>query len=170
MVSQFYYLKQATWEPGYRPNWAEMDVEYWARNVNSERNYAVKRLAGKGMAGEATDHDLRIAMRTLEEYFVVGLTERMDESLRRFNAVLRIDEDEPTAKVCMKHFFFDSVGVRKTNSIAHPILNEMSQGWIALHDTNQLDVRLYYHAVRLFEEQADLPMYLRAAESMDWEK
>ena len=169
-----------------------MDVEYWARNVNSERNYAVKRLAGKGMADEATDHDLRIAMRTLEEYFVVGLTERMDESLRRFNAVLRIDEDEPTAKVCMKHFFFDSVGVRKTNSIAHPIvrvlgffcfegssthlcnsctqLNEMSQGWIALHDTNQLDVRLYYHAVRLFEEQADLPMYLRAAESMDWEK
>ena len=46
----------------------------------------------------------------------------------------------------------------------------MSQGWIALHDTNQLDVRLYSHAVRIFEEQADLPMYLRTTESMDWEQ
>ncbi|EJK73242.1 hypothetical protein THAOC_05145 [Thalassiosira oceanica] len=168
LVSQFWYLKQATWEPGYRPNWAELDVEFWAWKVNVERNYAVKRLAGKGMADDATERDLRIAMRTLEEYFVVGLTERMDESLSRFNAVLRIDENNPTTKICKKHFFFDSVGVRKTNSVAHPVLNEMSQGWIALHDTNQLDVRLYYHAVRIFEEQADLPMYLRAAESMDW--
>ena len=49
-------------------------------------------------------------------------------------------------------------------------LNEMSQGWIALHDTNQLDVRLYSHAVRIFEEQADLPMYLRTTESMGWEQ
>lgn len=75
------------------------------------------------MTDEATEHDLRVAMRTLEEYFVVGLTERMDESISRFNAVLRVDEDEPTTKICKKHFFFDSVGVRKTNSVAHPIVS-----------------------------------------------
>lgn len=75
------------------------------------------------MADDATERDLRIAMRTLEEYFVVGLTERMDESLSRFNAVLRIDENNPTTKICKMHFFFDSVGVRKTNSVAHPVVS-----------------------------------------------
>jgi len=154
LVSKFYYLQTATWEgKQYRPAWKRLDIQFWALNKNPERNHLVKKLAGKAWNENVTETDLRSAMRTVEKRFIVGLTDKMEESVRRFNVVLGIDaSDDDHNKVCLSHFF---EGERKANSITHPNVVEGTVGWTALAKTNDLDMRLYDHIERLFYEQKE---------------
>eukprot|EP00985_Skeletonema_marinoi_P013358 scaffold6596_cov140-Skeletonema_marinoi.AAC.1 len=91
LASKFYYLQKADWEKSYRPEWADMSILEWAEKHNKESNVMVKKLAGVKFHDTATEAALRVAMRTLEKRFVVGLTDNMKESIRRFNIVMNID-------------------------------------------------------------------------------
>lgn len=90
---------------------------------SSDKNLMVKKLAGLGVNDTATEEDLRVAMRTLRKRFVVGLTDAMEESIHRFNAVMNIDESEEENLRCMDNFFHPSLGAKKINSYEHPIVS-----------------------------------------------
>ena len=101
LVSKFYYLRSATWEQQYKPSWHEMSLLEWAQFENRDTNYFVKKLAGKALSDEATEEDLRTAMRTIKARFIVGLSNKMEESLHRFNVVMGINDKEASNQVCM---------------------------------------------------------------------
>mmetsp|Transcript_12562 Transcript_12562/g.22618 ORF Transcript_12562/g.22618 Transcript_12562/m.22618 type:complete len:87 (+) Transcript_12562:3-263(+) len=74
----------------------------------------------------------------------------MEESIRRFNVVIGIDQSDEEIKKCMDQ----NVGNNKrVNSNPHPMVEQGSPEWKALAEKNDLDIRLYDYVVQLFEEQ-----------------
>lgn len=156
LVSQFYYLREATWEHKYRPQWKDIDVLEFARAKNTDNNHLVKRLAGLGISDHATEDHLRTAMRTIKKRFFVGLTGQMEESVRRFNIVMGVDESEVGNRQCLDHFFHNSVDAKKHNSNSHPKVEPGSATWNAIIQRNALDMRLYDFILQLFDEQKEI--------------
>merc|ERR1712232_724701 len=128
----------------------------FAKNKNTDNNYMVKTLAGLKSTDDATEADLRLAMRTIKKRFVVGLLDDLEESVRRFNLVAGIDGSDKENRKCMNHFLHNSVGARRHNSDSHPKVDPGSATWNALAKTNALDVQLYEFVVDLFAEQEEI--------------
>ncbi|KAL7536668.1 hypothetical protein ACHAXR_007322 [Thalassiosira sp. AJA248-18] len=165
LISKFYYLQKAGWEKTYRPEWKDMDILDWAKGPNKDNNHLVKKLAGKVQRHTATERDLRKAMRTIKQRFVVGLMDEMEESIHRFNAVMGIDESEEHNKMVMDLFFGNKV--HKTNSNPHPKVEKGSPAWDLLAERNALDIRLYEYILGLFEEQREIIASHRTSFAMD---
>jgi hypothetical protein len=100
----FFYLQTATWERTYRPEWANMTVMEWAAQDHMETDYVVHKLVGKGYGSAIDEMDLIIAKELVRQRFIVGLMEEMNESIRRFNIVLGVDEESDRSKRCMVEF------------------------------------------------------------------
>lgn len=128
--SMFYYLQTATWERTYRPEWANITVLEWANLPNAEEDYMVHKLVGKSFGMEADETDLIIAKELVRQRFIVGLMDEMNESIRRFNIVLGLDEESERSQKCMVEFGLGipneteedtaPVEVLKKNSNSHP--------------------------------------------------
>lgn len=153
MISKFYYLQTATWERTYRPEWQGMDLLDWARHHNGDNNALVKALARKVPRLKVTEKDLRLAKETLRSRFVVGLTEQMEESARRFNVVMGIDDATAGRKhaMCMRAHF--GKHEKKVNANAHPEVDRDSAAWRLLAKQNAYDLELYEFVRVLFKEQ-----------------
>ena len=104
-VSKFYYLQTATWEKTYRPEWKDMPLVEWAREHNLDENFMVKKILGKKLSDTVDLGDLIVAKEIVRRRFVVGLMNEMEESIKRFNVILGIDEGEEKNRVCMEQFF-----------------------------------------------------------------
>lgn len=157
LVSKFYYLQVADWEKTYRPDWKDMDVLDWAKGHNSDNNHMVAKLAGKVQGMEVTETDLNVAKATLRQRFFVGLMEEMEESIRRFDALMGIDDDTVMNRKhqgCTKLYFGERQN--KINSNRHPELEKGSPAWEFLAEKNKFDVELYEYALVLFDEQREI--------------
>ncbi|KAL7438257.1 hypothetical protein ACHAXH_009488, partial [Discostella pseudostelligera] len=110
LVSKFYYLQTATWENGYKPHWQEKSLLSWAGKINRDNEHLVRALSGKHAGDTVTQLDLHRAKETARQYIFVGLTDHMEESIRRFNAIMGIHDadavvNEDGTMVCMDEFF-----------------------------------------------------------------
>ena len=112
-ISKFYFLQKATWERTYRPEWKDVSIEEWASTVkgNRDNNFLVRKLNGKNFNDAVGETDLQVAKELLGHKFIIGLMTDMEESVRRFNVILGLDEggtDEDKAERvygCMLDFF-----------------------------------------------------------------
>ncbi|KAL3797327.1 hypothetical protein ACHAWO_005486 [Cyclotella atomus] len=178
LVSKFYYMQSANWERSYDPKLKDMTLLDWATQYNTDNNFFLEKLSGK-MYYEMKERDLREAMRTLRKRFIVGLTEEMEESIRRFNIVMGVDYMSEAKVDCMSTYFGDDVE-KKENSHAHPSvriefamilwlfllqftnllftpkIEEGSPEWRVLYHKNELDIKLYEYVVKLFASQKDV--------------
>lgn len=82
-------------------------------------------MAGKEIYEHANNEDLQLAQNTLKDHFIVGLTNRMEESIKRFNVVTGIDEESEKTVECMDKFFGEEAKRKrrlyeKKNSNVHP--------------------------------------------------
>lgn len=108
LVSKFYYLQVATWEKSYRPEWNGLSLIEWAKNNKrggADSNIMVHKLTGKAWTDRVSEKDLIVAKKILRDYVVVGLLDEAEESFRRFNIVLGIDEREARNERCMNELF-----------------------------------------------------------------
>jgi hypothetical protein len=64
----------------------------------------VRKLVGKSFGMEADETDLIIAKELVRQRFIVGLMGEMNESIRRFNIVLGVDEGSERSQKCMVEF------------------------------------------------------------------
>lgn len=105
-----------------------MTVYDWALNINKDNNAYTKKLAGKLQRDMATEEDLKVAKRTIKYYFIVGVMNQMEESVKRFNIVFGINDT--TADKCMESYFKpkESGEVKKRNSNPHPKVSRFIQG------------------------------------------
>ena len=147
-TSMFWYLQTATWERTYRPEWAEMSVLEWANLPNAEEDYMVHKLTGKSFGETVDETDLIIAKELVRQRFIVGLMGEMEESIRRFNIVLGVEENNERTQQCMVEFGFgpkqeevnaiEDVGGEKThatdkkNSNKHPKVSYSCHGFLRL--------------------------------------
>ena len=85
-----------------------MTLLYWVQNDKDPADYNgyVKSLAGKTPLDTATEEDLEVAKKTVQSHFVVGLMNDMEESIKRFNVFLGIEEVKGGRYArCMEEYF-----------------------------------------------------------------
>ena len=105
LVSKFHYLKTATWERTYRPEWASMGVVEWATQYNQDENFLVKKIVGKKLNDPSDINDLVVAKEIIRTRFIVGMMNDMEESLRRFNIVLGLSDTDEQGQRCHESIF-----------------------------------------------------------------
>jgi hypothetical protein len=121
LVSKFYYIQSAIWERSYDPRLKDMSLLEWATRYNTDNNFFLEKLSGK-IYVEMKERDLREAMRTLRKRFVVGLTDQMEESIRRFNVVMGVDYSSGENAECLGTYFGGDEE-KKENSHSHPMVS-----------------------------------------------
>lgn len=148
VVSIFYYLQGATWEPTYNPEYAQWTLDDYARSPHCESNWMVRSLTNK-MTGPLSGEHFQIARELVQRKCLVGLMEGMEESVARFHTFLRLGDGDALQCALQR---FAGKG-RASNSHRHPALDQASETWAVLARKNQLDIRLYEYAQQLFEKQ-----------------
>ena len=149
IVSLFYYLQQATWEPTYTPEYASMTIDEYARSPLCESNWMVRSLVNK-MEGPLEPSDIAIAKEIIRQKCIVGLLDEMGETIRRFHSYFGFENDE--ALTCSLQNFA-AAGGSSSNSHKHPKLDPNGATWEVIEKKNSLDIRLYEYAIELWHEQ-----------------
>jgi len=164
-VSKFFYLQKATWEPTYNERWAQMSLEEWASRDRGDNNWMVRNLIGKGMRDALNTEDLDLAKEIVRTKFVVGIMDRFEESVHRFNILLGVDESDPKNQQCIEEFSSNGGDahshrnkeqiIKKNvfNSYSHPEAERGSTAWVSLSKIHMYDNMLYRYIVQLFNEQ-----------------
>lgn len=167
-VSKFYYLQKATWEPTYNKRWATMSLEEWSKQDRGDNNWMVRNLIGKSSKLELTMDDYELAKEIVRTKFVVGLMDKFEESVHRFNILLGIDESDYKNQACIEEFSAnegDGNSVRNKdkivkknqfNSYSHPKAERGSDVWVSLSRIHVYDVMLYKYVLELFRKQEDM--------------
>jgi len=154
VVSMFYYLQTATWEPSYDPSLQHMTLEQYAHSNRVEENWMTRFLVNK-KSQPLGPQDVVLAREILRTKFTVGLLSRMDESMNRFAQVFGWDINQPERKDCIHKFLTNGV-----NRHEHPQIERGGEIWNAILANNQYDMELYMYAVQLFQEQgADVGLH-----------
>ena len=154
VVSIFYYLQSATWEPTYNPAYAGWTIDDYARSPYCESNWMVRTLLDK-MTGPLEPEDVNVAIATLRRKCLVGLMEDMEGSVTRFHRYFRFRTPYDDALGCSRRNFATKGGNHGQNGHVHPSLDPESETYKILEHKNQLDVRLYDYAKELYAEQGE---------------
>lgn len=154
VVSLFYYLRSATWEPTYNPVLQNMTLHEYAESELAENNFMVRSLVDK-MEGELNMFDLEVAKEILKKKCLVGLLDRWEASIDRFDTFFGFQPDGDRHE--------QAVQCRKTlrarggsNRHRHPTINRTSLVYAILKRENTLDLILYEYIRLLFLEQEQL--------------
>lgn len=154
VVSLFYYLRSATWEPTYNPALQNMTLHEYAESELAENNFMVRSLVDK-MEGELNMFDLEVAKEILKKKCLVGLLDRWEASIDRFDTFFGFQPDGDRHE--------QAVQCRKTlrsrggsNRHRHPTINRTSLVYAILKRENTLDLILYEYIRLLFLEQEQL--------------
>lgn len=151
-LSMFYYIQVADWEPTYKPELADMTVEEYVTSTYVENNWAVRRLANVDRSVRLEQKHLAAAMDVARRKFLVGLLERKEESLERFEKffgwtfVVKPDNQERCRASLLN---------QGANQNLHADLPaEGTEAHDALIFHNRWDLLLYEYVEGLFEQQA----------------
>jgi len=148
VVSIFHYLQQATWEPTYNPEYAKWTIDDYVQSEFCESNWMVRALTNK-MVGPLASEDVMIAKEILKRKCLIGLMDRMEESIVRFHAYFGFG-DAGDLDCAVRNY---ANGGDLANHHSHPRLDPNGETWKVLERKNGLDIQLYEYAKQLFEEQ-----------------
>ena len=156
-VSMFKYLQYARWEPTYSPELKDWTLEQYASSGKIENNWMTRHLSGKYEA-DLIEQDLQISKGIVRNNMLVGLINRLEESMDRFEAYFgwRFTLNPTEQEVCRDGLFFVGTNVNQNTNkkIEKPKQGETAYEPIMSH--NEYDMELYKHVVKLFEEQTEL--------------
>jgi len=150
IVSLFYYLQQATWEPTYNEGYSSMTIDDYARSPLCESNWMVRTLVNKMEGPLDGPRDIAIAKEIIRQKCIVGLLDEMDETIRRFHSYFGFENDE--ALTCALQNFAAAGGLQ-SNSHKHPKLDPNGSTWEIIEKKNSLDIHLFEYAIELWHEQ-----------------
>jgi len=151
-ASEFFYLQDASWEGTYSPETKGWTIQQYAASEHAEHDWVTKQLLGTWQ--DLTENDLEKAKYILETHVLIGLIDRMEESVDRFNRYFGWEES-PDKLPCAEDMLGHKNGTG-SNSHAHPKVLPDTPEWEALASINRYDIQLYDFAVALFEEQGKL--------------
>jgi len=155
-VSLFNYLQYADWEPTYMKELKGMSLEEYARSEYMENNY-ITRVLSNTPEGDLTNDHFEIARYVLERKIIVGIKERLDESVTRFEQVFgwRYSFDPSEQEKCRQGYIEKGANTnRNENPVEVP--PEGTPSYEALNWQLLYDIQIYKRAMELFEEQSAL--------------
>ena len=159
-LSMFHYLQVATWEPTYNPKLKNMTLVEYNEKGLSERDWMVRFLSGKTSGPPPLDSDLIKAKEVLRRKCVVGIMDKMEESIIRFNKYFGWEGQAKTdhAKKCAKTFIGTGGGANRNKAKEKGSIEERvgTKAFKLMLKRNPLDTQLYEYALHLFEKQASL--------------
>ena len=151
VVSLYYYLQTATWEPTYNPALQQMTLEEYANSTLIESNWMVRTLSGK-RTGQLTEEDITLAMQIVKEKCVVGLLDHFEESLERFDEYFGFRPNDDESIQCQKDLLARG-GSNSNGSHKREQLDPDSPALKNIQKKNRADTLLYAYVQKLFEEQ-----------------
>lgn len=145
-VHLFHYLADAKWDGYYQPQLKDITLEEYAESNWVENNYITRILVNKP-GGQLTREDVDLAKELLRRKCLVGLFDKMYESMFRFERYYgwRMNTDKRT---CQQGLL--EQGMTKYE---HPSLQVGSDAWILLLRQNKYDMEVYNYATTLFDYQ-----------------
>lgn len=153
VVSTYYYLQTATWEPGYDPKLGETPIEDFAAEP-FRRDWITRNLAGVSWQDDLTQEDFEYAKQILGDYFLVGLTSHTNESAERFDKFFGIPfpTDPQLIENCpgAEH----ASEVPKQNGNKRPKVEMGSDKWTKIASSHQWDSQLYDFIESLYIDQS----------------
>lgn len=135
-----------------------MTLDEWATNDRGENNWLVHHLSGKKHYEVVNRNDLEMAKEMIKAKFIVGMMNKFDESVHRFNLLLGVDENDPSNKQCMSDFSDVSKSKAKdlSNRNSYTKAQEGSNAWNRIAEINSLDVELFSFIEEQFDVQRKL--------------
>lgn len=150
----FHHLKEMK-----KPVFVNMTLSEYAQSPYCEQNWMVRFLSGE-MDGAVRQEHLDMAQHVLGRKFIVGFTDRLDESIHRFAKFFQWDKDVSVLKVrdCLANSLGNDAKPAAF-SWRVPISKDKKYGegteiWKMLAQKNSLDVALYNYARKLYSSQA----------------
>lgn len=151
VISLFYYLQTATWEPTYNPALQQMTLEEYGNSTLIESNWMVRTLSGK-RTGQLTEEDITLAMQIVKEKCVVGLLDHFEESLERFDEYFGFRPNDDESIQCRNDLLARG-GSNSNGSHKREQLDPDSPALKNIQKKNRADTLLYEYVQKLFEEQ-----------------
>lgn len=151
-VSMLNYIKYAEWEPSYIDEFKTMTLKEYAKSPYVENNFYTRVLSNT-MEGSISDDHLAIATYNLKKKVVVGLLDRLDESLDRFEAFFgwKYSFNPTEQEKCRQDYLTNGANIGKRKPINIPDVG--SDQYELLAWQNQYDLKLYDTVIQLFNEQ-----------------
>eukprot|EP00591_Stephanopyxis_turris_P005329 CAMPEP_0195524684 /NCGR_PEP_ID=MMETSP0794_2-20130614/24658_1 /TAXON_ID=515487 /ORGANISM="Stephanopyxis turris, Strain CCMP 815" /LENGTH=562 /DNA_ID=CAMNT_0040654957 /DNA_START=357 /DNA_END=2045 /DNA_ORIENTATION=- len=146
------YLKNADWEPTYSPMLASMSIEQYAESSYAEDNWMTRYLSNDPDAeATLTNAHLEVAMDIVRRKFLVGLSDKIEESLERFEKFFRwkYSVDPSNQEKCREVLL--EKGANSSHKVEIP--QPGSQAYDLLAAKNVYDIKLYEYVESLFKEQ-----------------
>jgi len=147
VVSTFYYLAQASWEPKYNPEYAKMSILEYAQRDLTPTNWVTRSLVGSLETLEVTHKDLQLAKEIVKEKMLVLIFEDIDESINRLLEYFGWEASEEDRE-CV----FEDVH-RMYNHMHYPALSATDEAWELIAKRNEYDIHLYHYAKSIYSEQ-----------------
>jgi len=151
VISLFYYLREATWEPTYNPILQNITLLEYAQSDLAESNFIVRALVDNMEGALSMDH-FYAAKEILRRKCIVGLLDQWEVSMNRFDSYFgfrphedRLDEAE-NCRIELRE-------AGGSNVHTHPRINASSVEYAVLEEKNALDMMLYDYIQVLFQEQ-----------------
>ena len=157
-ISEFYYIQTASWEETYHPELQNWTIEEYARSTMAEENWMTRQLANNPI-DSLSDDDLALAKELLRRKFFVGLTDKMEESMDRFERFFRWSYrvNPHNQEKCREELLSKGGGAnRNVNATKKAHLAKGTEGWELLAAKNNYDLQLYDYVVELFGQQESL--------------
>lgn len=159
IISLYYYLQKATWEPTYNPIFQNMTLEQFAFSPYCESNFVGRSLINK-MEEPLTVTDVEVSKMILKEKCLIGLLSDLPTSIKRFDSYFGfIDTNKDVFNVdCQNEYIKKGVN-RKTYSKDDVIVNNsnndesLNNAIEEIKRKNWLDIILYQYSIELFHQQ-----------------
>ena len=127
-----------------------MTLEEYATSEKAESNWMVRMLNNE--PATVDERHLNIAKEILKDKVLIGLTEKMEDSVARFYSYFGWGGSKESWSSCEQRLLFGG----GTNSNHHQKVEQGTEAWDLLVSRNQFDIALYDYAVKLYSDQAGL--------------
>lgn len=153
IVSTFYYLGKATWEPNYNPEYASMTILEYAQRSLSPTNWVTRSMLGAldNVNVIITEDDMNMLKEVLRRKVLILLSDEFLPSFNRLISYLGWEQFNPDVRNCV----MEDIN-KRTNSNEYTALEKGSEAWSLIANRNMYDIQLYEYAKELYEEQKGL--------------
>lgn len=146
-ASLFYYRRIATWEPTYRSDYNDITLQQYVEMDGYYDNWMVRMLSNARLGGLNEGH-LELAKKILKDKFVVGISDRMDETFRQLEIYYGWKEKR---EGCVQFHLHSA----PSNKNKYPETERGGEVWNLIADKNKFDMALYYFALEVFGDQSE---------------
>jgi len=152
VISIFYYLQKATWEPTYNPIFKNMTLRDYAFSQYAESNFVARSLLNKMEVGQLTKSDVRTCKKILADKFVIGFLDDLENSVKRFDSYFGFNAVHTT---CKEMYLKKGVN-RRDGSNVDTESRDFKLAYDELKRKNWLDMDLYDYVHEFYRKQGEL--------------